>query len=49
MRLIRAYKVLNESGKAQDALAEARKALANDASGQGKLTDLAQELGLTGK
>jgi cytochrome c-type biogenesis protein CcmH len=46
MRLIRAYKILNDSGKAQGALADARKALANDASGQGKLTELAQELGL---
>jgi cytochrome c-type biogenesis protein CcmH len=49
MRLIRAYKVLNESDKAEGALADARKALARDASGQGKLTELAQELGLTGK
>lgn len=49
MRLIRAYKVLNESGKAEVALADARKALASDASGQGKLTELAQELGLSGK
>ena len=49
MRLIRAYKVLNESDKAEGALADARKALASDASGQGKLTELAQELGLTGK
>ena len=49
MRLIRAYKVLNESDKAQGALADARKALASDAAGQGKLTELAQELGLTGK
>jgi len=49
MRLIRAYKVLNESDKAEGALADARKALASDAAGQGKLTELAQELGLTGK
>jgi cytochrome c-type biogenesis protein CcmH len=49
LRLIRAYKVLNESDKAEGALADARKALASDASGQGKLTELAQELGLTGK
>ncbi len=34
MRLIRAYKILNDSGKAQGALADARKALANDASGR---------------
>jgi cytochrome c-type biogenesis protein CcmH len=49
MRLIRAYKVLNESSKAEGALVDARKALASDAAGQGKLTELAQELGLTGK
>jgi len=46
MRLIRAYKVLNEADKAQGALAEARKALKEDAEAQTKLAALAQELGL---
>jgi cytochrome c-type biogenesis protein CcmH len=49
MRLIRAYKVLNESDKAEGALADARKALANDASSQDKLAALALEMGLRGK
>jgi len=49
MRLIRAYKVLNEQERALTALADARKALAGDAAAQGKLTLLAQELGLTQK
>ena len=46
MRLIRAYKVLNEQNKAQDALADARKAFAADAAAQTKLAALARELGL---
>ncbi len=46
MRLIRAYKVLNEPDKAQGALADARKALAADTAAQTKLATLAQELGL---
>jgi cytochrome c-type biogenesis protein CcmH len=46
MRLIRAYKVLNEVDKSQGALAEARQALKDDAAAQGKLAALAQELGL---
>ncbi len=49
MRLIRAYKVLNEQDKALAALADARKALAGDLAAQGKLTLLAQEIGLTQK
>jgi len=49
LRLIRAYKVLNETGKAQDAYGEARKALSGDAAAQQKLVALAQELGLNGK
>ncbi len=46
MRLIRAYKVLNEQDKSLAALADARKALKDDASAQQKLAGLAQELGL---
>jgi cytochrome c-type biogenesis protein CcmH len=49
MRLIRAYKVLNEQDRALTALADARKALASDAAAQEKLTLLAQELGLKQK
>jgi cytochrome c-type biogenesis protein CcmH len=48
-RLIRAYKVLNDSDKAQGALADARKALAGDAAGESQITALAQELGLQDK
>ncbi|WP_294531968.1 c-type cytochrome biogenesis protein CcmI [uncultured Rhodoblastus sp.] len=46
MRLIRAYKVLNEPDKAQTALADAQTALKGDAASQAKLGLLAQELGL---
>jgi cytochrome c-type biogenesis protein CcmH len=46
MRLIRAYKVLNEQDKSQAALSDARKALKDDASAQQKLAALAQELEL---
>ncbi|WP_374546817.1 c-type cytochrome biogenesis protein CcmI [Rhodoblastus sp.] len=46
LRLIRAYKVLNEPDKAQTALDEAHKALSGDAASQQKLAALAQELGL---
>jgi cytochrome c-type biogenesis protein CcmH len=49
LRLIRAYKVLNEQDKAQGAYDEARKALSGDAASQQKLAALAQELGLNGK
>ncbi len=49
MRLIRAYKVLNEQDKSLAALGDARKALKDDASAQAKLGALAQELGLNGK
>jgi cytochrome c-type biogenesis protein CcmH len=48
-RLIRAYKVLNEQGKARTALADARQALASDAAAQQNLTSLARELGLDQK
>jgi cytochrome c-type biogenesis protein CcmH len=46
MRLIRAYKVLNESAKSQAALMGARKALKDDADAQQKLAVLAKEMGL---
>lgn len=49
LRLIRAYKVLNEQDKAQGAYNEARKALAGDEASQQKLAALAQEMGLDGK
>ena len=45
-RLIRAYTVMHEADKAKAALADARKALAPDASAVGSLTKLARELGL---
>jgi cytochrome c-type biogenesis protein CcmH len=46
LRLIRAYKVLNEPSKAQGAYDDARKALSGDAASEQKLAALAQELGL---
>jgi cytochrome c-type biogenesis protein CcmH len=46
MRLIRAYKVLNEPEKAQTALTDAQTALKSDAAAQQKLALMAQELGL---
>jgi cytochrome c-type biogenesis protein CcmH len=49
MRLIRDYKVLNETEKAQNAHDQARKALTSDAVAQQKLAALAQELGLNRK
>lgn len=49
MRLIRAYKVLNEQDRSQAALGDARKALKDDSAAQAKLGALAQELGLNGK
>jgi cytochrome c-type biogenesis protein CcmH len=45
-RLVRAYSVLQEPEKAKTALADARKALANDATALGSLDALAHELGL---
>ena len=48
-RLIRSYKVLNQSDKARDALDRARKALAGDPGALGELDALARELGLNGK
>jgi cytochrome c-type biogenesis protein CcmH len=47
MRLIRAYKVLNEPDRAKNAYDQARKALP-DAESQQKLAALAKELGLNG-
>jgi cytochrome c-type biogenesis protein CcmH len=46
VRLVRAYSVLQEPEKAKTALADARKALANDATALGNLDALAHELGL---
>jgi cytochrome c-type biogenesis protein CcmH len=48
-RLIRAYKVLNESDKAVAALANARKAYAGDAGALEQIDAQAQDLGLEGK
>jgi len=45
-RLVRAYTVLSETDKAKIALADARKALASDATALGNLDALAHELGL---
>jgi cytochrome c-type biogenesis protein CcmH len=45
-RLIRAYLVLKEQDRAEQALADARKALAGDAAAQTQLTATAKELGL---
>jgi cytochrome c-type biogenesis protein CcmH len=45
-RLVRAYSVLSEPEKAKIALADARKALASDATALGNLDALAHELGL---
>jgi cytochrome c-type biogenesis protein CcmH len=48
LRLVRAYSVLNEPGKARGALADARKTLASDATATAALDRLARELGLDG-
>ena len=45
-RLVRAYTVLQEPDKAKTALADARKALASDATALANLDALAHELGL---
>jgi cytochrome c-type biogenesis protein CcmH len=47
-RLVRAYSVLNEPGKARAALIDARKNLSSDASANAELDRLAHELGLEG-
>jgi cytochrome c-type biogenesis protein CcmH len=49
LRLIRAYKVLNEPDKAQTALADVQTALKGDAAALEQLGQLAQELGLKQK
>ncbi len=46
LRLIRAYKVLNETQKAQNSYNEALKALAGDAAARDKLAASAREMGL---
>ncbi len=46
LRLIRAYKVLNETDKAQNSYDQALKALAGDAAAREKLAALARQLGL---
>lgn len=48
LRLVRAYVVLNEGSKAKEALADARRALAGDASAIERLAALAKQLGLEG-
>ena len=47
-QLVRAYTVLREADKAKEALANGRKALANDAAALTTLDSLARELGLGG-
>ena len=46
LRLIRAYKVLNETDKAQNTTNEALKALAQDAAAREKIVALARQMGL---
>ena len=46
LRLVRAYRVLGEQGKAQKALADARRSMAGDPQVLGRLDQLARELGL---
>ena len=48
LRLVRAYRVLDEQGKAKDALGDARRNFAADADAKKRLDDLAHELGLEG-
>jgi cytochrome c-type biogenesis protein CcmH len=48
LRLVRAYKVLNEADKARTALGEARRNLGNDAGASARIDALARELGLEG-
>lgn len=48
LRLVRAYKVLNEPEKAATALADARRALGADPAARARLDDLARELGIGG-
>jgi len=48
LRLVRAYKVLNEADKARTALEDARRSLGKDAAATARLDALARELGLEG-
>ncbi len=48
LRLVRAYKVLNEADKARTALDEARRSFGSDAAATARLDALARELGLEG-
>ena len=48
LRLVRAYTVLGEVGKARQALSDARHAMAGDEATLGRLDGLAHELGLEG-
>jgi len=48
LRLIRAYRVLQEDAKARTALSDARRNLAGDATAMGRIEALARELGLGG-
>ena len=48
LRLVRAYKVLGETDKAQQALADARRFMSRDAQQLARLDQLARELGLEG-
>jgi cytochrome c-type biogenesis protein CcmH len=48
LRLVRAYKVLNEADKARTALEDARRNLGNDAAATARIDALARELGLEG-
>lgn len=48
LKLVRAYRVLGEQGKAVKALADARRSTGGDAQQLGRLEELARELGLEG-
>ncbi len=48
LRLVRAYKVMGETDKAQQALADARRSMSGDAQQLARLDQLARELGLEG-
>ena len=46
LRLVRAYRVLDESDKAKTALSDARRNFSSDTAATKRLDDLAHELGL---
>ena len=48
LRLVRAYRVLDEQGKAKGALSDARRNFAADPTATKRLDNLAHELGLEG-